>query len=98
MRRAAAALALASVACAAPRAQQPAAGASPQPRAATAGGDSTARRPGGVGAGGVSAPNADPFLSTYRPFPSRSTVIRNVTIMTAAGPTIRNGAVLLRDG
>jgi imidazolonepropionase-like amidohydrolase len=25
-------------------------------------------------------------------------VIRNVTVMTAAGPTIRNGAVLLRDG
>jgi imidazolonepropionase-like amidohydrolase len=25
-------------------------------------------------------------------------VIRNVTIMTAAGPTIRNGSVLLRDG
>ena len=48
--------------------------------------------------GGVSTPNADPFPSTYRPFPSRTTLIRNVTILTAAGPTIRNGSVLLRDG
>jgi len=43
--------------------------------------------------GGVSTPNADPFPSTYRPFSSRPTLIRNVTIMTAAGPTIRNGSV-----
>ena len=50
------------------------------------------------GAGAVSSPNADPFPSTYRPFPSRTTLIRNVTVMTAAGPTIQNGAVLLRDG
>jgi imidazolonepropionase-like amidohydrolase len=49
-------------------------------------------------AGALSTPNADPFPSTYRPLPSRPTVIRNVTILTAAGPTIRNGAVLLRDG
>ena len=48
--------------------------------------------------GGVSTPNSDPFPSTYRPFPSRPTLIRNVTILTAAGPTIRNGSVLLRDG
>ncbi|HET9454079.1 MAG TPA: amidohydrolase [Gemmatimonadaceae bacterium] len=50
------------------------------------------------GMGAVSSPNADPFPSTYRPFPSRATLIRNVTVMTAAGPTIQNGAVLLRDG
>ena len=49
-------------------------------------------------AGALSTPNADPFPSTYRPFPSRTTVIRNVNILTAAGPTIRGGAVLLRDG
>ena len=48
--------------------------------------------------GAVSTPNADPFPSTYRPFASRPTLIRNVTILTAAGPTIRNGSVLLRDG
>jgi imidazolonepropionase-like amidohydrolase len=50
------------------------------------------------GEGALSAPNADPFPSTYRPFASRTTVIRNVTVLTAAGPTIRNGAVLLREG
>ena len=49
-------------------------------------------------AGGTSTPNADPFPSTYRPFASRPTLIRNVTILTAAGPTIRNGSILLRDG
>jgi imidazolonepropionase-like amidohydrolase len=48
--------------------------------------------------GGVSVPNDNPFPSTYQPFPSRPTLIRNVTILTAAGPTIRNGSVLLRDG
>jgi len=50
------------------------------------------------GTGAVSAPNADPFPSTYVAPASRATVIRDVTIMTAAGPTIRNGSVLLRDG
>lgn len=48
--------------------------------------------------GGVSAPNANPFPSTYSPYASRTTVIRNATILTAAGPVIRNGSVLLRDG
>src|ERR1043166_3794831 len=50
------------------------------------------------GPGGTSLPNADPFPSTYKPFPRRTTVIRNATIMTAAGPTINNGSVLMRDG
>src|SRR5947208_4264061 len=50
------------------------------------------------GPGGVSLPNADPFPSTYKPFPRRTTLIRNATIMTAAGPTIEKGSVLLRDG
>src|SRR6266480_3435853 len=50
------------------------------------------------GPGGTSVPNANPFPSTYRPFPSRPTLIRNATIMTAAGPSIKNGSVLLRDG
>jgi len=49
-------------------------------------------------AGAISRPNADPFPSSYQPFPSRTTVLRNVNIYTAAGPLIRNGAVLLRDG
>ena len=48
--------------------------------------------------GGTSVPNADPFPSTYKPFASRPTLIRNVTLLTAAGPAIRNGSILLRDG
>src|ERR1041384_1885121 len=50
------------------------------------------------GPGGISTPNADPFPSTYQPYPRRPTLIRNATIMTAAGPTLQNGSVLLRDG
>ncbi len=42
--------------------------------------------------------NADAFTSTYKPFPSRTTVIRNATILTAAGPAIERGAVLLQNG
>ncbi len=89
MRHAALALTWATLACAA---QRPRTAATPAATRA----DSTARLATGPGA--VSVPNADPFPSTYRPFPSRPTVIRNATIMTAAGPTIRNGAILLRDG
>ncbi len=48
--------------------------------------------------GSLSTPNADPYPSTYTPFRSRTTLIRNATILTAAGPTIRNGSVLMRDG
>jgi imidazolonepropionase-like amidohydrolase len=74
---------------------------SPPASATPATGRDSAARPAaapGVGSGAVSAPNANPFPSTYRPFASRPTVIRNVTILTAAGPTIRNGAVLLSGG
>jgi imidazolonepropionase-like amidohydrolase len=41
-------------------------------------------------------PNA--YASTYKPFPSRTTVIRNATILTAAGPAIERGSILLQDG
>src|SRR5437763_11593922 len=70
-----------------PQTQQP----SPAPQASA----SPAPSPG---PGGTSLPNADPFPSTYKPFPRRTTLIRNATIMTAAGPTIEKGSVLLRDG
>ncbi len=50
------------------------------------------------GAGAMSQPNADPFPSTYRPRPSRPTLIRNATILTAAGPRLEGGSILLRDG
>ena len=58
--------------------------------------DSLAKTP--PGRGGMSVPNADPFPSTYRPFPSRPTLIRNATILTAAGPRIVGGSVLMQDG
>jgi imidazolonepropionase-like amidohydrolase len=83
---------LASSACASGRAQEAARPASPAPARAT----DTVKAGDMLGA--ISTPNADPFPSTYRPFPSRPTLIRNVTILTAAGPAIRNGSILLRDG
>ena len=58
--------------------------------------DSTPQTPPGAGA--VSGPNADPFPSTYQPVPSRPVAIRNATILTAAGPAIQNGTIVLRDG
>ena len=89
MRRAAIAAVLAAVACSSAVAKQ-----SPAPVR----GDSAAKTTAGIGQGATSTPNADPFPSTYQSFPSTPTVIRNVTILSAAGPTVRNGAVLLRDG
>jgi imidazolonepropionase-like amidohydrolase len=68
---------------------------SPSPQRST---DTTAAAPDSQLRGALSVPNANPFPSTYRPFASRPTVIRNVTILTAAGPAIQNGAILLRDG
>ena len=40
----------------------------------------------------------NPYASTYRPSPSQPTLIRNATILTAAGPVLERGAILLRDG
>ena len=68
----------------------------PAPVPAPAAQDSTP--PAAPGLGALSLPNADPFPSTYQPAPSRVTAIRNATILTAAGPTVRNGTILLRDG
>src|SRR6476659_6377995 len=51
-----------------------------------------------AGMGGISIPNADPFPSTYVRIAAAPFVIRNVNVMTAAGPTIRNGAVAVVDG
>jgi imidazolonepropionase-like amidohydrolase len=97
MRHFAIALAVGLAACA----SQPVAAPAPVPAAAPASSrsatnDSTARA--ATAEGGVSVPNANPFPSTYTPFTSRPTLIRNVTILTAAGPAIHNGSVLLRDG
>ena len=38
------------------------------------------------------------FPSTYTPATAPPTLIRNATILTAAGPRIENGSVLLREG
>ena len=41
---------------------------------------------------------AEPFPSTYRALPSRTTLITNATILTATGPAIERGSLLLQDG
>ena len=46
----------------------------------------------------LSFARADAFPSTYQPLPARTTLIRNATILTAAGPRIENGSILLQDG
>ena len=58
--------------------------------------DTAKKTPPGPGA--VSVPNADPFPSTYKPFPSKTTLIKGATILTAAGPRLVGGSVLLKDG
>jgi imidazolonepropionase-like amidohydrolase len=96
------ALVVSIAACAAPvqTARQPAPAQSPAPPAATAAPQPTASPSDAVnpGAGALSAPLANPFPSTYQPFASRPTYIFNVTILTAAGPGIQRGAVLLQNG
>jgi imidazolonepropionase-like amidohydrolase len=39
-----------------------------------------------------------PYASTYQPLPARTTVIRNATILTAAGPALERGSILLQNG
>ncbi|CAN5851878.1 hypothetical protein BH18ACI5_BH18ACI5_01910 [soil metagenome] len=49
----------------------------------------------------TSVPAATPpnvYESTYKPLPAQTTVIRNATILTAAGPVIERGSVLLQNG
>jgi len=40
----------------------------------------------------------DPFPSTYEPFPSRTTVIENATILTGTGQRIDGGSILMQGG
>ena len=47
---------------------------------------------------GAPIPNPDAYASTYQPLPSRTTVIRNATILTGAGPVIERGSILLQNG
>jgi imidazolonepropionase-like amidohydrolase len=51
----------------------------------------------GVAAEQQSQPT-NPYASTYQAAPSRATVITNATILTAAGPQIDGGSVLLQNG
>jgi imidazolonepropionase-like amidohydrolase len=93
----------ASVACAQNPAPAASPAAAPAPMSATGTRSTSASTTspdtaGAPGKGALSEPNANPFPSTYKPFPSRPTLIRNATIMTAAGPTMRNASILLRDG
>jgi hypothetical protein len=46
----------------------------------------------------LSQPLADPYPSTYKTAAAPTVLIRNATLLTAAGPIVRNGAILLRDG
>jgi len=41
---------------------------------------------------------ADSFPSTYEPLPSRTTVIRNATVLTGTGAQIDDASVLMKDG
>ncbi|MEX2110055.1 MAG: amidohydrolase [Gemmatimonadaceae bacterium] len=72
--------------------------ATASPRPSTDPARSRADSTAAIGRGAASVPNADPFPSTYVPYPARTTVIRGVNIFTAAGPLIRNGAILLQNG
>ena len=55
-------------------------------------------KPAPPGRGGVSRPNDDPFPSTYLAPASKPFAIRNATLMTAAGPTVPAGTIVVRDG
>jgi imidazolonepropionase-like amidohydrolase len=68
--------------------------------AATAAGCAQGGRPAAAPSPGSAsqAPAAVPFPSTYQPLPSRPTLIRGATVMTAAGEVIPNGQLLMADG
>jgi imidazolonepropionase-like amidohydrolase len=46
----------------------------------------------------TAAAAAEPYPSTYTPFPAQATLIRGGTVFTAAGEAIENGQVLIVDG
>jgi imidazolonepropionase-like amidohydrolase len=50
------------------------------------------------GKGALSTPRDDPFPSTYKAPSAPAFAIRNATLLTAAGPAIPNGTILVRDG
>ena len=44
------------------------------------------------------SPIANPFPSTYKPYPSQTLLITNATVLDGAGGRIENGAVLIEGG
>lgn len=68
--------------------------------AACAHASATAPAPASAPANAPAAANAYgyAYASTYSPLPSRPTLIRNATVLTAAGPLLERASVLLRDG
>lgn len=67
-----------------------------------ASGGETAEAPAAVeaapAAGPVVRPPLDPYPSTYRPYASKTTLIRGATVLTGTGARIDNGSVLIADG
>ncbi|MBI1366193.1 MAG: amidohydrolase family protein [Alphaproteobacteria bacterium] len=43
-------------------------------------------------------PPSDPYPSSYKPYPSKPTLIVGATILTGTGARIENGAILMQDG
>ncbi|MEZ5919735.1 MAG: amidohydrolase family protein [Parvularculaceae bacterium] len=41
---------------------------------------------------------ADPFPSTYKPYPSKTTVIKGATVLTGTGERINDGVVIIEGG
>src|SRR3954467_13328218 len=86
-----------------PHAPPPGQARAPAPTAAPAGttaaaGAEAKETPTPPGKGGLSVPRDDPFPSTYKAPASPPFAIRNATLLTAAGPVIPNGTILVRDG
>src|SRR5690606_14963980 len=63
---------------------------------AAGGGPVTTATP--ASAGDSAAAAAGPFASTYARRPNPAVLIRNATLMTAAGPEIEGASILFRDG
>jgi imidazolonepropionase-like amidohydrolase len=57
-----------------------------------------AARPSSRPAAKPEATTPEPFPSTYAPRPSPPTLIRNASVLTAAGPLLQSASVLLRNG
>ena len=56
------------------------------------------RAPSALAAVSLAQPKAAPFPSTYRVPDAPATLIRNATLLTAAGPIIKGGAILIERG